>query len=92
MLVSSITSIQNNNTVFNRRPAVKPVEPKLERPMNMEDKMVLGMKCLGIIGAAAVTNVILKENGYDVFKMAKNGIKSLTNNSTDIQRAGSAAK
>lgn len=80
-----MSSIQNSSTSFDRRVTVKPAEKAVERPMNMEDKMVLGMKCLGILGAAAVTNVILKENGFDVAKAAKNCIKTVKKGKTEIQ-------
>lgn len=89
MKISSINNVQNNNTAFDRR-MVRPVEKKIERPMNMEDKMVMSMKCLGILGVAAATNVILKEQGFDAFKMAKNCVKSITKGKPQIQRTPGA--
>ena len=76
MRISSVNSIQQNNCTFNHRIA-RPVETKALRPMNMEDKVVLGAKCIGAAGAAGTANIILKENGIDLFKIFKNGIKSI---------------
>ncbi len=73
MKISSVNCVQNNNS-FDRRGA-RTVEKNFERPLNMEDKMLMSMKCLGVLGVAAATNVILKENGIDLLKLAKRTIK-----------------
>ena len=89
MKISSINNVQNNNAAFDRRLA-RPVEKRIERPMNMEEKMVMGMKCLGILGVAAAANVILKENGFDAAKMAKNCFKSAVKGKPEVQKASGA--
>ena len=73
MKISSINCAQNNYSFNNK--FIKPVETRALRPMNTEDKVVLSAKCISAIGVVGAANIILKENGLDLFKIAKSGLK-----------------